>query len=424
MGRSKTAILHYTAPPIVGGVENVIWAHAQAFIESGYPVTIVAGRGEAASLPSGAGIVLVPEMDSLHPEVARASATLDTGQVPLDFDNLTNHLMETLNPLLGQFDNVIVHNVLTKHFNLPLTAALHHLLDDGAIRHCIAWCHDFTWTSSHSRSKVHPGYPWDLLRTHRPDATYVVNSACRQRKLAALFGCSLSQIRVVYTGVNPEALLGLSPEGRALVARLGLLQSDLIMLMPVRVTQAKNIEYALRVVAALRMRGCRPKLVVTGPPDPHNGQSMAYFRLLQLLRWQLDVEEEVNFVFESGPDPGKPFTVDAPVVGDLFRVSDVVFMPSHREGFGMPMLEAGLVGVPVICTDVPAAEEIGGEDVIKFSATESAMHLAKRILGWLEQNHVYRLRRRVRENLTWHAVFHRDIRPLLEDGCEDNVAPA
>jgi glycosyltransferase involved in cell wall biosynthesis len=192
----------------------------------------------------------------------------------------------------------------------------------------------------------------------------------------------------------------------------------------VRVTQAKNIEYALRVVAALRMRGCRPKLVVTGPPDPHNGQSMAYFRLLQLLRWQLDVEEEVNFVFESGPDPGKPFTVDAPVVGDLFRVSDVVFMPSHREGFGMPMLEAGLVGVPVICTDVPAAEEIGGEDVIKFSATESAMHLAKRILGWLEQNHVYRLRRRVRENLTWHAVFHRDIRPLLEDGCEDNVAPA
>jgi glycosyltransferase involved in cell wall biosynthesis len=424
MGRSETAILHYTAPPIVGGVENVIGAHAQAFIESGYPVTVVAGRGEAASLPSEAGIVLVPEMDSLHPEVARASATLDTGQVPPDFDDLTSRLIENLKPVLDRFDNVIIHNVLTKHFNLPLTAALHRLLESGVIRHCIGWCHDFTWTSSHSRSKVHPGYPWDLLRTHRPDVTYVVNSACRQGKLAALFGCSLSQIRVVYTGVNPEVLLGLSPEGRALVARLGLLESDLIMLMPVRVTQAKNIEYALRVVAALRMRGCRPKLVVTGPPDPHNGKSLAYFRLLQLLRWQLDVEEEVNFVFESGPDPGRPFTVDAPVVGDLFRVSDVVFMPSHREGFGMPVLEAGLVGVPVICTDVPAAEEIGGEDVIRFSAAESAMHLAKRILGWLEQNHVYRLRRRVRENLTWHAVFHRDIRPLLKDGCEDSVAPA
>ncbi|MFQ6058475.1 MAG: glycosyltransferase family 4 protein, partial [Anaerolineae bacterium] len=275
-----------------------------------------------------------------------------------------------------------------------------------------------TWTSPSSRSKVHPGYPWDLLRTYRPDVTYVVISKRRQRELAELFDCPPEQIHVIYNGVDPEVLLGLSKEGYALVTRLGLLESDLVLLMPVRVTRAKNVEYALHVVAALKARSYRPKLIVTGPPDPHDAESMAYFRALQALRKQLGIEEEMRFVFESGPDPNQPFVIDEQMVGDLFRVSDVMFLPSHREGFGMPVLEAGLVGVPVLCTDVPAAEEIGGKDVILFDADEDPAQVAERILAWAEQSPVHRLRRRVRQNYTWRVIFHRDIRPLL-DGKRD-----
>ncbi|MFQ5812230.1 MAG: glycosyltransferase family 4 protein [Anaerolineae bacterium] len=417
----ETAILHYTAPPIVGGVEAVIQAHARAFTEAGYPVTVIAGRGEGAALTSGAGFVLIPEMDSQHPQVLQVSSMLDQGEVPPDLNDMVNRLTEALAPILSRFDNVIVHNLFTKRFNLPLTAALYRLLDEGVIRpfdrlrtqHCIAWCHDFGWASSHSRPKLHPGYPWDLLRTYRSDMTYVVVSRDRQRTLATLLGCPLEQIHVIYNGVDPKVLLGLSAEGQALVNRLGLLESDLVLLMPVRVTKAKNIEYAMRVVAALKARGCRPKLVVTGPPDPHDEQSMAYFRSLQELRSQVGAEEEMRFVFESGLDPDEPFTIDAQVVGDLFRVSDVMFMPSHREGFGMPVLEAGLVGMPVVCTDVPAAEEIGGEGVILFDADEDPSHVAELILAWIERSPAHRLRRRTRQNYTWGAIFHRDIKPLL-----------
>jgi glycosyltransferase involved in cell wall biosynthesis len=411
---SKYAILHYTAPPVVGGVEAIIQAHVRLLTQAGYPVTVIAGRGEGAALASGADFILIPEMDSQHPQVVRASSMLEQGEVPPDFDDIVNRLIGTLTPTLSRFDNVIIHNLFTKHFNLPLTAALHLLLDAGKLRRCIAWCHDFTWTSPSSRSKVHPGYPWDLLRTYRTDVTYVVVSQRRRRTLAALLGCSPEQICIIYNGVAPDVLLGLSGEGHALVARLGLLESDLILLMPVRVTRAKNIEYALQVVAALKAHGCRPKLVLTGPPDPHDEQSIAYFRSLQMLRRQLGVEEEMRFVFESGPDPDQPFVIDEQVVGDLFRVSDVLFMPSHREGFGMPVLEAGLVGVPVMCTYVPAAEEIGGADVILFDAAEDPAHLAGRMLTWAEQSPVHRLRRRVRQNYTWHEIFHRDIKPLLE----------
>lgn len=415
MGYPGIAILHYTAPPVVGGVEAVIQAHARVLLEAGYPVTIVAGRGEGTALPPDTSFIRIPELDSQHPQVAQASVMLEQGQVPPDFDDLVGQLTETLTWVLGQFDHVIVHNVFTKHFNLPLTAALFHLLDASAIHNCIAWGHDFTWTSPRSRSQVHPGYPWDLLRTYRPDVTYVTVSQRRQKALAALLDCPLEQIRVIYNGVHSNMLLGLSEEGRALVARLGLLESDLVLLMPVRVTQAKNIEYALRVLAALKARGCRTKLVVTGPPDPHDTQSMAYFQSLQALRRQLGVEDEMRFVFESGPDPTWPFIINAPVVGDLFRVSDVMFMPSHREGFGMPVLEAGLVGMPVLCTgDVPAAREIGGEDVILFDAAQDPAQVAEQILAWAEKDPVHRLRRRVRQNHTWQVIFDRHIKPLLD----------
>jgi glycosyltransferase involved in cell wall biosynthesis len=406
-------MLHYSAPPVVGGVEAVILAHAQTFVRAGYPVTVIAGRGEAGALPEGVDLVLVPEIDSQHAEIAPMSAKLEQGQVPLGFEAMSERLGEALGPVLCRFDNVIVHNVLTKHFNLPLTAALDRLLGGDAAPHCIAWCHDFTWTSPSSGSKVQPGYPWDLLRTHRPDLTYVVVSQRRKQELAGLFGRPEEEIRVVYNGVDPQVLLGLSPEGLALVERLGLLEQDLVLLMPVRVTQAKNIEYALRVVAALKARDCRPKLVLTGPPDPHDAESMAYFRSLQALRRELGVEEEMRFVFESGSDPYEPHLVDAGVVGDLFRVSDLMFMPSHREGFAMPVLEAGLAGVPVVCTEVPAAAEIGGEDVIAFHLDEAPDRLAARILAWAESSPVHRLRRRVRQNYTWQAIFRRDIDPLL-----------
>jgi glycosyltransferase involved in cell wall biosynthesis len=337
MTHPQVALLHYTAPPIIGGVEAVIQAHTKTFLKAGYPVTIIAGRGEKTALPLGVEFVLIPEVDSQHPDIEKLSAELEAGRVPPAFEPTVNRLIEALSPVLDQYDHLLVHNILTKHFNLPLTAALHHLVDGGVIHHCIAWCHDMTWTSPNSRSKVHPGYPWDLLRIQHPRMTYVAVSQQRQHDLAALFECPPEQIQVIYNGVEAELLLGLSAKGQELARRLELLQSDLILIMPVRVTQAKNIEYSLQLLASLKQSGYRIKLIVTGPPDPHDARNMAYFYSLQILRREMHLEAEMHFIYESGPDPNQPFLIEAEVVADLLRLSDILLMPSHREGFGMPV---------------------------------------------------------------------------------------
>ena len=43
--KPTTAFLHYTAPPVIGGVEGVMDAHAHVFLDMGYPVSMIAGRG-------------------------------------------------------------------------------------------------------------------------------------------------------------------------------------------------------------------------------------------------------------------------------------------------------------------------------------------------------------------------------------------
>jgi glycosyltransferase involved in cell wall biosynthesis len=411
----STAILHYTAPPVIGGVEAVMDAHARIFLQMDYPVSIIAGKGSKDALPPGTGLEIIPALDTQDPQILAAGALLEQGQVPDNFQDLTGQISASLRPLVGQYDNIIAHNVFTKHFNLPLTAALFDLLDAGAIHNFIAWHHDFTWTSPRSGSKVHPGYPWDLLRTYRSDITHVTISAARQKELAGLYDCPPEEIHVIYNGVDPAELYGLTPEGWQLVQRLALLDADLIMLMPVRVTKAKNIEYALDVAAALKTAGVKVKLLLTGPPDPHDEKSMAYFRSLQQLRDDLGLHGAMHFIFESGPDPDQPYRIDLDLVGELYRVADLMFMPSHQEGFGMPVLEAGLLGLPVVASAaVPAAAEIGGADVLHFNLDESPQQLAQRLIAWTGDDKRLNLARRTRQNLTWPAIFRDQIEPLLQ----------
>ncbi len=410
---SKIAILHYTAAPVVGGVESVIQCHIPLMLQHGKEVTFFAGRGEQEALPEGVKFKLIPEMDTQSPRIVRATEELVQGRVPEDFDALTGELEQCLEPLLAPFDHVIAHNIFTMYFNLPLTAALWRLLDRKVIHGFIAWCHDATWSSPTSNNKVHPGYPWDLLRTYRPDVTYVTVSQARQDELAELMDVPLERIRVIYNGVDPGDLLGLSPEGYELSRRLDLWERDLVLLLPVRVTRAKKIDFAFKVTAELKNHGLRPLLIVTGPPDPHASDIMDYYRQLHDLRRELKIEKEARFMYESGPEPDQPYIIDSHMVGELYRVADALLMPSDHEGFGMPVLEAGLLGMPVFATDFPSSREIGGKDIFKFNHSETPEKIADLILAWAENSPVHRFRRRIRQRFTWQTLYDHDIAPLL-----------
>ena len=407
----RVAILHYAAPPVVGGVESTIYHHARLLAGAGYTACVIAGRGE----PFHSQVVLhrVPEVDSRYPEVLAVGETLAQGQVPPAFASLRDRLIGRLRPLLADTDACIVHNAITLHKNLPLTAALRRLADEGVTRF-IAWCHDFAWQDTLYTPDLHPGEPWDLLHTPWPGVRYVVVSAHRQERLAALLDLPEDQVEVVNPGVNVAEFLKLEPTTRRLLEKLDLLTPDPLILLPARITRRKNIEFAVRVTAALTCHKPQATLVVTGPPGPHNPSNVAYLEALQALREELDMTARVHFLYEYG-EGGQPLHVTDAMVADLYRLADLLLFPSRREGFGIPVLEAGLVRLPVFAAGIPSVQESTDDWAYLFDPDGDPVAVADAIAAHLAADRAYQLRRRVLSQFTWQVVLERHLLPLIQE---------
>ena len=99
---------------------------------------------------------------------------------------------------------------------------------------------------------------------------------------------------------------------------------------------------------------------------------------------------------------------------ELYRLADLLLLPSTEEGFGLPMLEAGLAGVPIFCSDLASLKELGGGDVTYFDLEAEAASIADRIASSLEASPQFALRRRVRQDYAWEQIYSAHLAPLLE----------
>ncbi len=413
-GRPRIVFLHYSAPPIVGGVEAVLAEQVRLFAQAGFPTLIIAGR-RAEQTPEKLGpVILIPEIDSENPAYLELVPALQRGEHPPEYKALKQVIEHGLQAALEPGDIVIAHNVMTTHFNLALTAAVHDLVQSGRFPRLIIWCHDISRHINPDRPEPqYRGDPWDLLRTWLPQATYVAVSTSRQHTLAGILDCPVEVIRVIPNGVDPVRLMALSPTGQDLVETFDLDAADLILLMPVRITQVKNIEFAMRVVQLLKRSGLMVRMVVTGPPDPHTPDIPDYFEHLLDLREQLSLQNEACFVYEGTANSPGPLVIDASVVAELYRLSDVVLMPSLREGFGIPVLEAGLVDRPVFATSIPVTQDLPDFHHL-IHKDEPPESVAERIANWAETDSTHRLRVDVRRDYTWSRIFSKRILPLVE----------
>ncbi|HSK88430.1 MAG TPA: glycosyltransferase family 4 protein [Anaerolineales bacterium] len=404
---SRIALLHYSAPPIVGGVESVLGVHARLMADAGHQVRIVAGRGEQTD--PRVPFIHLPTADSRHPGVLAIKAELDAGRVPSGFDKLTAALTANLNETLDGVDVLIAHNVCSLSKNLALTAAVRNLANSSQPR-IVLWHHDLAWTTPRYRSELHDGYPWDLLRQAWPGVKQVTISEMRQQELAELFQIGREEIAVVPNGVDTARFHKLEKQTHAYVQQLDLLNACPLLLLPVRITPRKNIELALRVCASLTRHFPDTKLIVTGPLGPHNPANVEYFEKLTALRKELGLGNVVCFLAELTSE-----YIPDEVIWDLYHLADALFLPSREEGFGIPLLEAGLAGLPIFCSDIPPLRSLGSSNVTYFSADADPGELADTIANELSSNAVFQMRTEVRRGYTWERIYARQIAPLLSE---------
>jgi glycosyltransferase involved in cell wall biosynthesis len=400
---TKVALLHYSAPPVVGGVESVLGHQARLMANAGHEVRILAGRGRQTD--PRVPFVSVPMADSRHPDVLAMKAKLDEGHIPPEFNQMVDSITANLKDALEDADVLIAHNVCSLNKNLALTAAVQHLSKGVQV---ILWHHDLAWTTPRYQGELHHGHPWDLLRQAWPHVKQVTISEMRQQELAGLFQIDKDEIVVVPNGVDVACFHKIEDQTHEYINQLNLLNAAPLFLLPVRITPRKNIELALRVCAHLLQDFPDTKLVVTGPLGPHNPANVNYFDRLNTLRSELKLVEVVFFLAELTDE-----YIPDEVISDFYHLADALFMPSLEEGFGIPILEAGLAGLPIFCADIPTLRTLGSSNATYFSPDADPVELANRIVNHLAFDPVFRMRARVRREFTWERIYARDIEPLL-----------
>jgi glycosyltransferase involved in cell wall biosynthesis len=161
--------------------------------------------------------------------------------------------------------------------------------------------------------------------------------------LVATLGLAPERIQVTPLGVRPAHVAPL-PE-RELRAQLDLTGARVLLC----VAQKRPYKNLHSLIDALPRLAPDVVLVLPGSPTP-------YERRLRDRARELGVSDRVRF----------PEWLQDEQLEGLYACAEAFVLPSLIEGFGLPVIEAMLRGVPVACSDVPTLVEVGGDAVLSF----------------------------------------------------------
>ncbi|GAA4992642.1 glycosyltransferase family 4 protein [Kitasatospora paranensis] len=183
---------------------------------------------------------------------------------------------------------------------------------------------------------------------------HVASSMSRRLRIAA------DRIDVVPRGRDPELLGAVTPERRAAVrAALELDGGVPVVLAAARQQYQKGLDVLVEAFADVRRKEPDAVLLLAGS----RGAETA--RLEELA-------ERAGGVRFLGPRDD---------VYDLMATADVFAVPSRWEGLGSAAMEAMGVGVPLVCSDVPALREtVGSQDYALLVPPERPAELAAGLL--------------------------------------------
>lgn len=406
MRNFNIALLHYSCPPVIGGVEEVIRQQALLFRRYFNNVKIFAGAGaQFGDCP----VEINPILGSRNRKVIKAHRLVLEGDLKA-LGHLSKGIYRYLKGGLADFDILIAHNVMTMPYNLPLTMALARLAEEGTVT-VVSWNHDSPYFY-----KDHPPYlhqaPWDILKRTITNMEYVVISESRKTQFSKLYGTG-EHITVIPNGIDPIGFFHLDPATMRLIREERLFERELVLVQPCRLHPRKNIETSIRVVHALKGMGMDVVLLVTGPHDPHRERDVDYHGRLRSLIRELKVEKEVLILADYTFKSGEGLTLNRITTRDLYLIADALFFPSYQEGFGIPILEAGMIKLPVVCSKIPPHREIGRGDVCYFELTDPPEAIARKMHDFLKRLKPHRLFRRTMNEYVWDNIYHSKLLPFL-----------
>jgi glycosyltransferase involved in cell wall biosynthesis len=391
---------------VVGGVEEIVRQQASLFKRHSNPVKVFAGMGN--SLRSDIPVEINPLLSSRHPEILKLQK--DPVKNEKELQNFASQILDYLKLSLRKFDVVIVHNVLTMPFNLPFTLALHRLADTRIVK-IVSWNHDSVYfyldIPGSSGNDL-----WSILKSYHPEISYVTVSENRAREFKELFRTN-DEMMVIPNGIDPIRFFKIDPTTVKLIQENDLFQAELLIVQPSRLHPRKNIELSIQVIEAMHDLGTKAKLLLSGAFDPHKRKMTSYYNKLKTMARELKIDEHIIVVTDYKFKNGEQITADRVIIRDLYQISDLLFLPSKQEGFGIPLLEAGMMRMPIACSDIEPFKSIACKNVCYFALNEKPQQIAKKVLVYLENINTHQMYQNVIRNYAWDNIYHQRLLPFL-----------
>jgi glycosyltransferase involved in cell wall biosynthesis len=238
---------------------------------------------------------------------------------------------------------------------LPAAFDVYHIVDHSYAQlvhqlpggRTVVTCHDVDTFRSlieperEPRSALFRAMTARILNGLRKAGHVVCDTEATREELIRRAGVDAKRTSVVHNGPHPVC----TPDPEASADReaarlLGPPRASVDILHVGSAVPRKRIDLLIRIMAAL---GKRVRLVRVGGNFAAEQAALAR---------DLGVTNVVVLPF-----------LDRSTLAAIYRRSALLVMPSEREGFGLPLVEAMSCGTPAVASDIPALREVGGDAV-------------------------------------------------------------
>jgi glycosyltransferase involved in cell wall biosynthesis len=380
------SILHYSALPVIGGVELTVDIHAKLLKAKNFRVNTIAGDGTPD--------FLIPELKSSY--YNEMFKKILKGKTPDNFASEVKKVKEKILKALKGSDVLIVHNLFTMHFNLVATAALTEV--SKKIK-TIGWTHDLSYVDPTYDLPPPGDSPLKLIAKPAPGIKWVTVTNYRRELISRFFGLKKTDITVIHNGIDPYEIL--PTDIKRASKKLKIFSYYPVAIFPSRLTRRKNFELAIDIISELKGD---PLLLLSAPPDPHNPNFSIYKKELK----KRAKEKNVNLILFS----------DHCLIKDIesfYFLGDFLLITSKMEGFGLPAVEASLFRLPAALSNIPPLKEIEKhfKSHLFFALDEKPGKIAKQIDSFLAENKTVQDRKTSIDDFSWDIILKEKLIPLI-----------
>lgn len=402
----------------------VVADQLKMFKRNGYEPILIASEGWEPP----EGIYTEVKTERIFPAHVSNEAKVDDV-----FHEEVDKLYDSINKILPDDAVVITHDLIFLPDYVKHNVACRRIAESRPSISWIHWVHSATSPGSLIRERNMYGEKYsELLASKFPNSIIAYPNAYSIPRVAVNFSYEEDEVFEVPHPTDLVEKWQLHPIVARLCDEKELWEDDVIMVYPCRLDRGKNCEMNVRLTAALNQLGLRASLIFV---DFHStgDDKVVYREDLKRLSEQVGVGDRVTFMSEF--DESLRLETPYKIVGDLFRLCNVMLMPSKSETYSLVAQEAladgcllilnhdfspfrQIYGQNAIYRQVGGAnigfDGLDGETETKFDNLDSYMErMAMNVAYYLQHDKVLAGKTWVRKERNVDHVFRHYLEPLL-----------